>query len=68
MELLYQNTITKQEVDYSADIENSGTHSAPFNTQRSTLLIVDRSVDFASPFAHEYSYGHMLFEVPDCEK
>lgn len=66
---MYSNSILKHndgKNDESADIEASGMNnksSAYNHHQRATLLIVDRSIDYASAFAHDYSYGHMLYEI-----
>lgn len=61
-----------QGIHSSADIENSAVHNDPdrlaFNVQRATLLILDRSIDYASAFCHDYSYGHMLYELHQPEQ
>eukprot|EP00386_Alphamonas_edax_P012168 GDKI01038122.1.p1 GENE.GDKI01038122.1~~GDKI01038122.1.p1 ORF type:complete len:670 (+),score=208.27 GDKI01038122.1:47-2056(+) len=44
--------------------------NVPTRQNRATLLIVDRSVDCAAPFMHEYSYQALMYDlldVPVCE-
>ena len=36
-----------------------------FNKQRATMLIVERNIDLASIFAHDYTYGSMIYDLKD---
>lgn len=71
---LYANSILSQPKDVSndqsADIENSGIapSNPAYNLQRATLLIVERSVDYAGAFQHDLSYGSLLREIPNAEE
>lgn len=59
-----ENAIVESQIN--EDEENSSKiATASFNKQRATLLILERNIDLASVFAHDYSYGSLLFDMKD---
>ena len=59
-----ENAIVESQINADEEV-SSVVAAASFNKQRATLLIVERSIDLASIFAHDYCYGSLLFDQKD---